>query len=528
MYRGKFDAKKRSGADAEPVIPLNQPNDFDLELEIPSEPVSQASVGMPDSDSVETEPAKTGKTANKKREVRIGGVIFYTLYLLFVAGFAISLMLASRRFEGWLADYQAAQPDILAQEIFDRIWSEPDWSHIYDLAGLEDTAFESRDAFASYMEARVADRPLSWAATTAGLSADRCYAIFAGNEIIASFTMNRSAKPVNGIPQWETGSLTVQLSRSESVTIQKASGYQVSVNGIALDDSYTVRATRAVAESYLPDGLPGLRVETQVLTGLLVEPQITVTDRKGQPVEVIYDPETDLYYALAPGGSPEITGEQQAAAMKAGRAYALYLVGKASDQDLRQYFDSGCNVYKTIRNTPPWAQEVTNPTISRETVSEYRSYSDTLFSARVRLDLTATLDEEEATLSRRVDTTLFFVLRDDGWKCVEMTDLDLSGQIEEVRITFISQDVVLTSRFYETGLKELPVPIVSDPTGKVFSGWYRQVFADDGTMDWELVFAPSDSGSVALPAGSALEPMTLYALYEPAAAAPDNSTEETN
>ncbi len=528
MYRGKFDAKKKGAPDAEPVMPLNQPNDFDLELEIPSEPVSQASVGMPDSEPADAASPKARKSARKKkRKVRTGGVIFYTLYVLFLIAFVLALLFASSRLDRWLTDYQTAQPDVLAQQIYTETWENPDWGHIYDLAGIADTTYEGKDAFIAYMENKAGGQPLACLATTTGLSEDRTYAICAGETVLASFTMTRHDDPDTGIPHWEAGPVHIDLPRTERVTIQKMAGYTVYINGVALDDSFTVRTTYAVAEDYLPDGLPGLRVETQELTGLLMQPPITVMDDKGQTVDVVRDPESGIYSALVPAGSPTITEDQQSAALAAGQAYALYRVEKATEQELQKYFDASTEIYGSITKMEPWAQEITGYTISGERVTGYYSYSDTLFSAKVRLDLKATLEDDESSL-HRLDATLFFALRDNAWKCVGMADGDVSRQVSEVRITFISEDVVLTSRFYETDLEELPIPIVSEPEGRVFSGWYRQIQAPDGTVSWEQVYAPSDSGSVALSAGSALEPMTLYALYEPAAAAPDNSTEETN
>ena len=61
--------------------------------------------------------------------------------------------------------------------------------------------------------------------------------------------------------------------------------------------------------------------------------------------------------------------------------------------------------------------------------------------------------------------------------------------------------------------------MISVPTGMVFSGWYKETVQDNGTRVQTLVFVPDENGEVSIPSGTTLEPMTLYPLFEEAAAA---------
>ena len=117
------------------------------------------------------------------------------------------------------------------------------------------------------------------------------------------------------------------------------------------------------------------------------------------------------------------------------------------------------------------------------------------------------------------DQTLFFRKQDTGkWLVYDATNADVNAPVGKVRLTFMNGDTVLSSDFVKTDATELDTPLVSAPEGKVFSGWYRIDEYENGTT-YTMVFNPDGSGHVTIPAGTTLEPMTLYALYEDASTA---------
>ena len=100
----------------------------------------------------------------------------------------------------------------------------------------------------------------------------------------------------------------------------------------------------------------------------------------------------------------------------------------------------------------------------------------------------------------------------------ESTNVDVNAPVGKVRLTFMDGTTELSSDFFQTDATELDTPLVSAPEGKVFSGWYRIDEYENGTT-YTMVFNPDGSGHVTIPAGTTLEPMTLYALYEDASTA---------
>ena len=127
------------------------------------------------------------------------------------------------------------------------------------------------------------------------------------------------------------------------------------------------------------------------------------------------------------------------------------------------------------------------------------------------------------------DQTLFFKKSDTGkWQAYEMTNKDVSLPKGQVRLTFMQDDTVLVSNFYDTDAKEIVTPLISNvPAGKVFAGWVREDVDDYGKTTLTLVFQPDSEGKVTIPDGTTLVPMTLKAYFEDAGAAAEQPTAET-
>ena len=155
----------------------------------------------------------------RRRGPRLGGVIFYTIYFLFIFVFFVGVYNGLSWFQGWLVDYEAAQPTTKCEEIFDQLFADPDWGALYDAAGIEDTIYEGKDVFVAYMEEKVGDRELTYMQTSAVFPATR--------SISSSWTMKRSppsfwrVKKRKPLPKFPTGSWAT-LSCSMSAT--KVSG----------------------------------------------------------------------------------------------------------------------------------------------------------------------------------------------------------------------------------------------------------------------------------------------------------------
>lgn len=453
--------------------------------------------------------------AKQSRGPRLSGVIFYAIFFLCIFLFYAATYFGLLGLWNWLNRYELAQPATKSEEVFAELFSDPDWGELYEIAGIQDTAYERKDAFVSFMDSTVGDTKLTYIETSTGLSDDKKYIVRMGKEKIASFTLvdQNNAKSKTEIPNWQLGTIEFFFAREESYLIQKLDGHTAYVNNVPLDDSATIRISATNAEEYLPEGIAGIRVCTQVISGLVATPSVRILDGSGNEMAVSYDDVSRTFTEQTTAST--ISDTEREVAINAVKTYALYMINQAGEADIAKYFLRGSDAYKSITDTERgFVQDAASRDFANEMVTDYCRYSDNLFSVRVSV----TLNQHRASGSVKesiIDQSLFFEKQSSGkWLCYAMTAVDVSKPVEKVRLTFQDWDTTLESNFYDADSTQLQCPVVSTPEGKVFSGWATEEKDESGNSVMNLVFQPDESGTVMLPVGISLEPMTLYPLFE--------------
>ncbi len=463
----------------------------------------------------------------KKKGPRLGGVIFYTLYFLFILVFFLAAYIGLQFLQSWLIDYEAAQPTVKAEQVFTQLFTDPDWEALYVSAGAQDSAYEGKEEYVAYMEEKVGDSQLTYLEASAGLSGDKKYVVRLGNEKVATFTLTdrnnvgaaslENLENIADIPDWVLGSVEVFFEREGSYLIEKVDGHTVYVNDVALDDSFTIQiATTLAVEEYLPEGTTsGVSTCTQQVTGLMQLPTVKILDKQGNEMEVTYDEATRTFTERTESNT--ISDEEKERALNAAKTYCLYMIEEADRGDIAKYFDSSSTVYNTITKLGElWMQGNAGHVFENEEVTNYCRYTDDLFSAKVSLNLKVTR-KDGTDKDYGYSQTLFFQKNDSGkWMVFDMTNKDVSAPVGKVRLTFMLGDTQLTTDLYQTDLKEIITPILPEQEGKVFTGWVTISKDETGATVYNLEFQPDETGRVVIPEGTTLKPMTLYALFQDA------------
>lgn len=463
---------------------------------------------------------KRADTPRKKKRggkrVRIGTVVFYTIYLLLILAFMIGMSFALKALQSWLVDFEASQPDHRSQEMFQQYFADPDWAQLYQLAGLQDTPFEGKDSYCGYMEKTVADAPITMVETSAGLSGGKKYVIRAGlgEEVwfnFATFTLVDEKAEADIISDWQLGQVelfTFDPEAPQSMGFRRDQGYRflvtpectVSINDVALDERYIQRTQATVAEAYLPEGVHGWRMVEYYVDGLLTQPVVKVLDESGLTQELTYDEVSGTF--LQQVEQPQISDEAYGTVLEAAQVYCKYMIGADGSGALRACFDASTDIYKTITTNTTWMQNYKGYDFGQETITDYYAYSDDLFSAKVTLALNVTRPDGTVKVYELGST--FFMEKQSGlWRAIEMTNVDVQEKTSQVRVTYMDADQVLASQMVDGDSKRLTPPQITVPEGKTFLGWYVEA----GRLD------TGDDGVITLPAGYQLEPMTVYALF---------------
>ncbi len=465
---------------------------------------------------------------SKKKGPRLGGVIFYTLYFLFIFVFFVGTFIGLNWLRDWLVDFEAAQPTVKAEQVFTQLFTSPDWGALYESAGAKDSAYEGKDAYVNYMTAKVGSTPLNYMETSAGLSGDKKFIVRLGDEKVASFTLVDkngvgqasldNLENITDIPDWQLGSVEVFFERIGDYLIEKVDGHTAYVNNVPLDDSLTIQIATTMASEYLPAGTTGASMCTQKVSGLMEKPQVTIFDEDGKEMIVTYDEASRTFTERTESNT--ITPEQEERALEAARTYCLWMIEEVSSRGtIAKYFDPAGKPYDDIVHLGElWMQGHAGYEFADQSVTKFASYGENLFSAFVSMDLNVTR-KDGTVKSYEFDKTLFFENQKGKWMITDWTNVDVSKPVGKVRLTFMNGDTEIFSDFFQNDKEKITIPVIPTPEGQVFSGWVRQDIGEDGTTTLTVVFEPDETGTVKLPQGNILEPMTLYAYFEDAATA---------
>ena len=451
-------------------------------------------------------PAK--EPIRKQRRSHTGTIVFYSLLLAFILLFCVGLGIAMNALNNWLVRFEASQPTAQCQAVFGELFAKPDWELIHALSNAPEDI--SAEAYARYMEKKVGNTPLTYIETSAGLSGDKKYIVRCGSEKVATFTL-RNAFPDDDIPSWQLGSLDIFYTADLSITVQAPPEYQVLVNAQELDESHVISTVTTKAEEYLPNDVHGYRMNVMAVHDLLADPVVHILDSQGNLAEVQYDSETQCYSVDTK--APSISDEHRQLLVDSAETYCKYMIGDAERTDLRDHFDVRSDIYRTITGNTTWMQNYASYKLSPAQITDYYCYSDEYFSGRVALTLEVT--RKDGTVKKyELDNTFFLKKAGTQWLVWEMINADAQELVTNVRLTYVSQDQVIHTEMVDARISRLTLPEVTAPEGKTFTGWFIHSVDEAGGTTMELAFAPDEAGSVRLPAGTVLEPMTLYALYE--------------
>ena len=353
------------------------------------------------------EPVKKKK---QKKGPRVGSVIFYTIYFLFILAFFGATYLGLNWLHGWLCDFEAAQPTLKAQQVFQEVFTDPDWGALYESAGAKDSAYEGKEQYVNYMEEKVGDTKLTYMETSAGLDkTKKKFIVKLGDEKVATFTLTdrnkvgnmdlgsltnlEDIKEMADIPDWQLGAVEVFFERVGSYQIVKMADHTAYVNGVALDDTFTIQKATTVAEKYLPADATGFVLCTQQVDGLMEVPTVTITDKDGKDVEVTYDEATRTFTARTESNT--MSDDQAKVALEAAKIYSLWMIDEEHDRGaIAKYFDPSSDAYsRIVKSTELWMQNHAGYRFENDAVTDYARYSDSVFSVRVKTDLIVSLSQ---------------------------------------------------------------------------------------------------------------------------------------
>ena len=148
---------------------------------------------------------------------------------------------------------------------------------------------------------------------------------------------------------------------------------------------------------------------------------------------------------------------------------------------LKSYFLEGSDTYQAIiRTTIDYVQQGSSWEFTDISVSDYCRYDENHFSVRVEMNLSETRSSGTVKDWPYGKSMIFQKQSDGNWLCILSVNFHLSEPVGRVRLTFMQDEIPVSSDFYYTDSDEIITPIISAPEGKVFAGWVQKVKDENG------------------------------------------------
>lgn len=465
------------------------------------------------------------------KKPRRSTVIFYAVVLVVIVAFFLFMSGLMGKLKAHLEKYQDSHINTQYRLVFEEHFGSPDWGALYDEAGLQDTAFEGKQAFIDYMQAKVGDEKLICFLESNGTDGKKC-PVYLGDEKIGAFYMasHPEAEPDKDpwyykipfakslvsklkVQSWHYDGLTLNAPKRElSVTVTTEGDRIVYINGVALTGEQLISTTATKAENYLPEGLHGMRRQSFYQDGFLVKPVVTVTDLAGNPIQVAEE---------APGVYTEVFAGQESEkeiedfVVAAAKTYCQYMIQATGAGSLRAYYDTSTQAYRNIIHSELWMQKYSGYRFGEAKVSSFYRYSDDLVSARITMTLY--IKRGDGTEKEHpLDTTFLMQKNASGqYRIIDTNNMELQQTSTLVRLRFFVDGELVESAMVDAASTQLTLPQVDAPEGKTFTGWYRSALGADGKQTLSLVFLPKDGeNTVYIPSDTDLTAMDLQARFE--------------
>ncbi len=318
---------------------------------------------------------------NKKRRFPL----FYVIYFVCVIAVVVLIHLAMGVVTEYLAEYELAQPQYVAQDVFDSYYAAGDFTSLAALCDAPLTQFETKDAIVRYLADFTAGKTVTYSAITTGLDTSIRYIVKADDIKFSAFTLHPTDKTTEkGFTLYEVSDFALYCVGEESVRITAPRGYPVAVNGVALDESaLTGTQFRDKSCDFMPEGVEGIVFLEYAVSGLYAQPEtVTVHTPDGRECPLETKEDGSLYANFL--YSDALKDEYGDYVIQAAQTISAFMQNDAKISAASAYIDPASELYDYIRGTETWFVIDHNSYDFEDVVtSEYYQYDADTFSCRI-------------------------------------------------------------------------------------------------------------------------------------------------
>lgn len=302
--------------------------------------------------------------------------LFYKIYFIALAAFAVLLVIAAVSLNLWLIDYNKGIPETVSAMFFEENFMNLNAGKLVSLTGITPCEFETEDDIIKYLENEFSKNDLSYTSISTGSETDsRKYIVKSGDYKIASFVLdadeNNDYYPV---------SVELHLPKNLNRQYKVLDSSTLYINGVRVDEKYITETTEHIGSKYLSENIDTPKWNIYTVTGFTKEPEISVIDRNQNQTtvseadgifceDIVYDePEEKVVDRL----------------LKAAKQYAICMQNDASKASVLKYFVKGTDLYTSISSAENmFVWDHSGYSFENEKVSEFFRYDENTVSCRI-------------------------------------------------------------------------------------------------------------------------------------------------
>lgn len=367
----------------------------------------------------------------KKQEKNKGFHIplFYVIYLAVTITMVLAVMIALGIVRERLAEYESAQPNYVADEVFARYFEPIDYTAL--LADADYDAGEvSSDDLKDYLCDEIGDEQLTYSIASSNVPDEIKYIVKAGSKQLGAIMLRTSAqKTEHGFQTYEFSGIELYLNMEAYleelsrivVTVDVPADCTVIVDGESLTSEFLIDTyTRTDIIKYYPPDVPEIEYAVYAITTLHEPPEdVVVINPEGLPAEISVDENTHTY-TCGPVYSEALEAEYSDFIISAIEGYAAYVQNSKNVglNNIKGYFDTASDAYADVvaAGSNRWMVRAWSGIDFEDVnVGEFYTHTPEIFSCHISLTqlLHQTGREDFVDV---IDMYIFLHLTDHGYK----------------------------------------------------------------------------------------------------------------
>jgi len=346
---------------------------------------------------------------------------FKKLLFLYIAVLVLILIIGSIAFALYCSSYEKSQPAHFAESIVKSYSSQQGIIDFITANSDKTNLMGNTDEAAALYATNIAGKAISYKENNDFRPNSPSYDITADGSTVAKVTLSKSGSG------WAVSGLDISgyLPDTMTITVDAPTGSTVTVNGTTLDASY-ITSTRVpeIFDNVVRFIESPPQYDTYTLSGLISEPQITVTGASGKSLDIT---KTDNSYVASEPADSQFIASVEDRVYESIDNYATYFIHMSFS--LANYIVYGSELYSYIfgsdtidpidTNLYNW-EYIDSYEFAERSASNYIKYTDDCFTVDVKyaLDMYFT-DPTFTDNNQKMDATWIFVIEPlDGSWCI--------------------------------------------------------------------------------------------------------------